>query len=124
MEAGYCAPVKDAGDCQAHSSGHWGAREHRIANVSACARRCLGCARCAAVSFSSKLDVCAWHARCDLHDLRRPIGEYDDYVTVRVRSAPAPEWRGDDAAARLRLGVLTLAVGKSMRCTPASNGSI
>ena len=41
------------------------------------------------VSWSAARRDCSWYASCALDDLRRPPHEAPDYVSVRVRAAPA-----------------------------------
>ena len=117
--AGYCAMVKLKGSCEQDDAGYWDVGERSgIHDLASCVAACSACARCAFVSFSAEHRVCSWHSHCDLSDLRWPqSGTSFTTMAVRpVRPPPVARTQRPMNHRRLRLGIITLIAGGSMRC--------
>ncbi len=82
---GYCSTTLHRGDCMLGDAGIL----EGVATLRTCRQRCVDCPRCAFVSWSARRRDCSWYAVCALTDLRRPPRDAPDYVSVRVRDAPA-----------------------------------
>lgn len=106
---GYCSTTLHAGNCTLGDAGIL----LGVSSLRNCMARCLQeCSRCAVVSWSATNRDCSWYAECSLDDLRRPPLEAPDYVSVRVRAAPAALPPPPSVGARhpLSLIIATLAV--------------
>ena len=126
---GYCAQVKFSGLCDRDVSGFWelgeevwdGFAKRPLRGIASCAAFCRACEGCSFVSFSAAHRVCSWHSECLLTDLRRAQSGVD-YNTTAVRPArPLSRARALHRPAAgsqplLKLGIITLLSGGSMRC--------
>ena len=119
---GYCAPTGGEGNCTNDLLGSWDTTRYKIRSLQQCVARCKACENCGYVSFSlapAHRD-CSWYARCDLDDLRAPPPTGSDFVTAEVKRVQVrrqPRWRvRHDAAARMKVAILTIAMGKNVRC--------
>ena len=95
--AGYCETTTwDEGDCSSGQKGSWQADKHGISSLNECAIRCLRCARCRFVSYSSQQNDCGWFQRCPgfhqapgLETLPQGFG----MLTARVEGTTESTWR-------------------------------
>lgn len=82
---GYCSTTLYAGDCMLGDAGTM----EGVPDLLTCRQRCLECPRCAVISWSLQRRDCSWYALCAINDLRRPPRDAPDYLSMRVRDAPA-----------------------------------
>lgn len=102
-----------------------------------CAVRCLACARCRYVSYSSDAGICAWYSHCDLQQLRnwwsaRVRPRTTLWNTSQVREfipAPLPPAASLEAPGavpqtpfRLAIATLSLVAGARRRGMAAKRG--
>ena len=113
---GYCTLtlIGHENDCSAGDLGTWA--KDTPQSLEACAERCRGCARCAVLSYSHTNRDCSWYSECDLDDLRRPPKNAGDYISARLRAAPAAVPPVSPAPLRPRVAVTTLLLGDSVAC--------
>ena len=85
---GFCGVTNEGveGDCsRSGDAGSWNTRKHRVNSFEQCAARCVGCRRCAYVTYSPDNEDCSWYSsrRCSLARL----GREPAFRSVRVRRA-------------------------------------
>lgn len=90
LGTGYCATTEGAGDCEGDTVGMWRASRLRDDSLDGCARRCLRCAACAYVSYSSARhhNDCSWFSFCQ-QPLQLAYGGRT-YETLHVKNATLP----------------------------------
>ena len=87
---GYCEKTKDdEGYCSLGNKGSWQASRYGITSLEHCALKCLTCANCRFVSFSSQNNDCSWYRDCRLADLRQGHGT----VSAQVAGTTEASWK-------------------------------